>query len=629
MVPLLPAELTSPHALIYRPERAADRLELLLGEVCTVTSLADLNCADLNCGELLALVPFRQVIEHGYQCHDDGTPMRALRVTSRHTLTLDEAFAALPDEDIEMIDGDFDVDDTEYSDLVRRIIDKEIGGGAGSNFVIRRSYRAQVRRFSSRTALAMFRRLLTHESGSYWTFLVNTGDLVLIGATPERQVSVEGHTVTMNPISGTLRYPAGGADITDMLAFLADGKETDELYMVLDEELKMMARICEGGGRVIGPGIRGMARVAHTEYHIVGTSSLEPTAILRETLCAPTVTGSPVENAYRVIQRYERSGRGYYSGAIALLERDGAGRAALDSAILIRTAEINPSGRMVIGVGATLVRHSDPSAEVAETRAKVAGLLHALTAPTQRPVGAHTPVGAAPPTAWHPAVQAALAERNAGLAGFWVDREDSVADTRLAGRTVLVVDAEDRFTAMLAHQLRSLGPRVEVRGCTDPDLAHDVNGADLVVVGPGPGDPNDLTDPRIAALRRVIEARLAGRLPLLAVCLGHQVLCRYLGLPVVRRHTPNQGAQHVIDLNGRWVRVGFYNTFVAMSTMDTIQVGEHTVDIARDQATGEVHATRSALFSSVQFHPESVLSEDGVAVLTELVNELLTTRVYG
>src|SRR5262249_11717173 len=152
----------------------------------TVTSLADLTG-----GELLALVPFRQVIEHGYQGHDDGTPMRALRVTSRHTYTLDEAFAALPDEDIEMTEGDFDVDDTEYADLVRRVIDEEIGAGAGSNFVIRRSYRARVNRFSSRTALAMFRRLLTHESGSYWTFLVNTGDLVLIGATPERQVSVE------------------------------------------------------------------------------------------------------------------------------------------------------------------------------------------------------------------------------------------------------------------------------------------------------------------------------------------------------------------------------------------------------------------------------------------------------
>ncbi|MFL4341875.1 chorismate-binding protein, partial [Pseudomonas aeruginosa] len=98
----------------------------------------------------------------------------------------------------------------------------------------------------------------------------------------------------------------------------------------------------------------------------------------RETLFAPTVTGSPLESACRVIRRYEPQGRGYYSGVAALIGGDGQGGRTLDSAILIRTAEIEGDGRLRIGVGSTIVRHSDPLGEAAESRAKASGLLAAL-----------------------------------------------------------------------------------------------------------------------------------------------------------------------------------------------------------------------------------------------------------
>ncbi|VFT54371.1 phenazine biosynthesis protein PhzE [Pseudomonas aeruginosa] len=54
------------------------------------------------------------------------------------------------------------------------------------------------------------------------------------------------------------------------MEFLDNRKEADELYMVVDEELKMMARICEDGGRVLGPYLKEMAHLAHTEYFIEG-----------------------------------------------------------------------------------------------------------------------------------------------------------------------------------------------------------------------------------------------------------------------------------------------------------------------------------------------------------------------
>ncbi len=79
-----------------------------------------------------------------------------------------------------------------------------------------------------------------------------------------------------------------------------------------------------------------------------------------------------------MIQRYEPQGRAYYSGMAALIGSDGKGGRSLDSAILIRTADIDNSGQVRISVGSTIVRHSEPMTEAAESRAKAAGLIAAL-----------------------------------------------------------------------------------------------------------------------------------------------------------------------------------------------------------------------------------------------------------
>jgi phenazine biosynthesis protein phzE len=107
------------------------------------------------------------------------------------------------------------------------------------------------------------------------------------------------------------------------------------------------------------------------------------------------------------------------------------------------------------------------------------------------------------------------------------------------------------------------------------------------------------------------------------VCLSHQVLCRNLGLRIVRRAEPNQGTQRELDLFGRRATVGFYNTFVAVSGADELAGPYGRVRVSRDRATGEVYATRGPAFRSLQFHPESILSEHGISVLVEQLRSLL------
>lgn len=646
-----------PFALLRREGRA--QVEILTGPVETVESLADIPApASPTDPEVLALVPYRQVRERGFACVDDGTPLRVLRVAQRGQVDVDEVLRAVDDRPVLCDGGAFDIDDQTYAGIVARVLGEEIGRGEGSNFVVHRAFEANVAGDPVRAALTAFRRLLVRERGAYWTFLVHTGDRTLIGATPERHVSVDHGLIMMNPISGTFRHAGRAPDKAEMLAFLDDRKEIDELSMVLDEELKMMARVAELGGQVVGPYLKEMSHLTHTEYLLAGHGSRDVREILRETMFAPTVVGSPIENACRVVARHEGRGRGYYGAVLALIGRDAEGRQTLDAPILIRTADIDHSGRLRVPVGATLVRHSTPEREIAETHAKAAGVLAALgvTAGAGRGNEPHRdsepdrdaqpdrgaqpdrdaqpgrdaqPDRTAQPVARlaaDPDVQAALHRRNATLAPFWMRPRDAdqYRDPALDGRRVLVVDAEDTFTGMLTHQLRVLGMSVTVRPHTG---IGSTDGFDLVVPGPGPGDPRAAGDPKMARMRVLVGQLLAGRRPTLSVCLGHQVLASVLGLPLHRKLHPYQGMQREVDIFGRTTRVGFYSTFTARYGDDRFDSRYGPVRLARDPRTGDVYALRAATFAGVQFHPESVLSQDGIVLVRDLIAGLLPARV--
>ncbi|GAA2514071.1 anthranilate synthase family protein [Streptomyces longisporus] len=610
-----------PFALLRRrtPGHDEQTVELFLGPVTTYDRLADLP------DEGLALVPFRQIRERGFDVRDDGTPLAFLTPEESYEIPLADALAQLPAHEVRVAGGGFDVEDEEYGEIVGRVLHEEIGRGEGANFVIRRTYEGEIPGFSRTDALALFRRLLEGERGAYWTFVVHTGERTLVGASPEVHVRMSGGTVVMNPISGTYRYPAEGPTPEHLLGFLADGKEIEELSMVVDEELKMMCTVGDMGGVVVGPRLKEMAHLAHTEYELRGKSSLDVREVLKETMFAATVTGSPVQNACRVIERHEVGGRGYYAGALALLGRDSGGAQTLDSPILIRTADISSEGHLRVPVGATLVRGSDPAGEVAETHAKAAGVLAALGVRPARPREGHARVRLAD----DPRVRAALDGRRASLAPFWLRMQEAPnKGAELAGHA-LVVDGEDTFTAMLAHVLRSSGLEVTVRRYDEPGLREAVLAHEgPLVLGPGPGDPSDLDDPKMRFLRDLTAEVIRGhRHGVLGVCLGHELIAAELGLEIVRKEVPYQGAQTAIELFGRTETVGFYNSFVARCDEEAArELAAHAVEVSR-AANGEVHALRGPRFAGVQFHPESVLTLNGTAIVRELIGQLHRTTV--
>jgi phenazine biosynthesis protein phzE len=567
----------------------------------------------------LLAVPFRQAAERGFEVRDDRAPLVVVDVDVEQEVPLADLVAALPRAPVEFADrGGFETSDKEYAGVVERIIRDEIGNGEGANLVVGRHYRARLARWGATQALNVLRRLLETERGAYWTFCFFTGERYLVGASPERHVSVHGGDVRMNPISGTLRLRGlpDGADRKDsLLSFLADEKEIFELFMVVDEELKMMCDICHEGGQVLGPFLKPMTHLVHTEYLLAGRTSRDVREVLRDTMFAATVTGSPVENACRLIARYESEGRGYYGAALALLGRDAEGAPTADSPIVIRTAEVSPAGELKVTAGATLVRDSDPAHEVAETHAKAGGILTAFGLVAAPPV----PTAGVAELTSDEDVLIALGSRNQRLSRFWLTDQGSTApDPDLKGRSVVILDGEDDFVNMLRHVLSVLGMTSTVvrhadyrPGCLD--------GHDLVIVGPGPGDPRDGGSPKIAAFRAAVDSLLEAGRPFLAVCLGHQVLCDRLGIPLTYKDIVFQGTQSRVRLDGHEEVVGFYNTFVGRPD-GPLPDG---VTVATDPETGDVHLLAGPHYRGVQFHAESILTENGDQLIHRLVLDLL------
>lgn len=567
--------------------------------------------------DTISAIPYSQIRERGFKVRNSELPVSCLKIERQQFIGMDELFELLPDEVIDL-EGDIEYNCTkkEYEEIVEKMIQDEIGNGEGANFVTPRIGRAKIADFSVNKSLSIFKNFLHQEIGSHWTFIFFDGEKYLLGASPEAHIAFKKGRVKMHPISGTFRKLGLHGDIKslrkELIQFLTNQKEINELFMVVDEELKMMANICGEGGMIIGPLLKEMTHLIHTEYLLSGKSYKDLIDILRESMFAATVTGSPLENACKIIYKYEKNDRRYYSGCLALIGQDGEGGEMLDSTILIRTTEISKSGEMTFGTGATLVRDSIPSEEVKETEVKIEAVSRGILNPMieiPAPILTHFEED--------DEVLEILAKRNQRLSKFWFfnqeDEDNRVPE--LQGKSIVIIDNEDDFCHMMKHILKAIGLKVTI--VRFDDYEHENIKSDFVILGPGTGNPNKEDDPKMKKVMSITQKLLISKTKFLAVCLGHQFLCKALGLEVSRKENPSQGIQEEIDFFGKKERVGFYNTFAGKikSPMDG-------VEFAYDRNTGEVHALKGNHFAGVQFHPESILTQNGYRILADMLKLL-------
>lgn len=224
----------------------------------------------------------------------------------------------------------------------------------------------------------------------------------------------------------------------------------------------------------------------------------------------------------------------------------------------------------------------------------------------------------------HLIVQQALKKRNKFIAQFWFaePRERFQLEPTLVGRKVIMVDAEDSFTEMFAQQLIAIGLVVTIHKFNAFSLMD--HPYDLVVMGAGPGNPQNIGDSRIASMNKIMQNLIAKQVPFLAVCLSHQLLCLQLGLKLIRKVPPNQGVQRKINYFGKHERVGFYNTFVAQCSENlTAHLSKNQIKVCRESKSSEVYALKGPYFASMQFHAESLLTCNGIDIIATTIKGLL------
>jgi len=185
---------------------------------------------------------------------------------------------------------------------------------------------------------------------------------------------------------------------------------------------------------------------------------------------------------------------------------------------------------------------------------------------------------------------------------------------------LLLVDNYDSFTWNLAQYLEQLGARVEVRYNDEVDSARvATDELDALVISPGPGRPE-----HAGATLDLVRAA-AGRLPLLGVCLGHQAIAQVHGGRIVRAPAPMHGKTSRIEHDGTGLFAGLPPGFEA-TRYHSLMVDPTRMDAAlrvnarsEDGVVMALEDAPRALFG-VQFHPESVLTVEGMPLLANFLD---------
>lgn len=223
-------------------------------------------------------------------------------------------------------------------------------------------------------------RALRIVNPSPFMFLVRSGDLSIVGSSPELMSRVRDGRAFSRPIAGTRPR---GASIAEDLALeaelLADPKELAEHVMLIDLARNDLGRVCSFGTVTVDD-LMVIERYSHVMHIVSGVSGdlregIGPVDVLKATFPHGTVTGAPKVRAMQIIDELEPTARGPYAGAVGYVDFSGN----LDTAIGLRTCVLKGSTAWV-QAGAGVVVDSDPTREFEECLAKARAVLTALAA---------------------------------------------------------------------------------------------------------------------------------------------------------------------------------------------------------------------------------------------------------
>ena len=523
-------------------------------------------------------------------------------------------------------------------------------------------------------ALAAYHELREANPSPYMFYLATPG-FELLGASPESALLHSARTgeVSIRPIAGTRPRglgPEGGVDHERdtrlELELRTDAKEVAEHVMLVDLARNDVARVSVPGTRRVTDLMRvdRYSRVMHLVSEVTGTLAPDLDALdaFRASMTMGTLTGAPKLRAAELVRTLEGERRGSYGGSVGYLRGDGE----LDTCIVIRSAFV-ADGRALVQAGAGVVADSVPAAEAAETVHKARAVLEAVArsqgaalgighqAPSKDPTpagddvvgsptgagtgcheatpGTRTPSPTADARGPRPAAPTAPAASEAPTAPR---RTGSTPDPHGLRTRVVLLDNRDSFVYNLVDLIATLGMQVEVyrssapaatvRSALEPTPAERERGQRPVLcLSPGPGHPRDS-----GCLMELVRAAVAtSSVPTVGICLGFQAIVEACGGrvgpvgPVHGRSTrvevtaAGRADAALAPLAGGPLDVARYHSLGTRALPADLTALAATTD-------GVVMAARhvDAPVVGLQFHPESVLTPHGPAILKALVTDL-------
>ncbi|MBC1187429.1 MULTISPECIES: aminodeoxychorismate synthase component 2 [Kluyvera] len=184
---------------------------------------------------------------------------------------------------------------------------------------------------------------------------------------------------------------------------------------------------------------------------------------------------------------------------------------------------------------------------------------------------------------------------------------------------ILLIDNYDSFTWNLYQYFCELGASVTVKRNDDITLDDiDTLAPDKIVISPGPCTPDD------AGISLDVIRRYAGKTPLLGVCLGHQAIAQAFGARIVRAEKVMHGKTSPITHQQQGVFRGLNNP-LTVTRYHSLLIDPATLpdcfEVTARSETGEIMGIRHREWDleGVQFHPESILSEQGHALLANFL----------
>ena len=448
----------------------------------------------------------------------------------------------------------------------------------------------------------------------------------LVSSSPESLLTSDGTRLTTAPIKGTRpRGVNADEELALRLDLLNDEKERAEHRMLVDLMRNDLGSVCAVGGvQVERFDVEAYANVQHLVSQVAGDLEEGVTSLdaLQAVFPGGSITGCPRTVVCATIDELEKRPRSFWTGSIGWFDSH-SGASAWN--ILIRTLIAQRDKKQWFGAvaaGGGITIGSNPSDEVEEAKWKAAALRKACgwaaDEGKQLPQGAleiHNLEPETTPRAFDPGT-------------IISDHQELTTEG-----CVLLIDNLDSFTQNIAHAVAGLGHTVVVHRARTP-AEHQSSPMGVlvsllerlkpthIILGPGPGTPDD-SPLTMEFARKALSGELD--IPLLGICLGHQAIGVAAGMDLIQTPSgPVHGSPRLVahDGLGLFENLASPQPFALYNSLVLAAVnGSDLVETSRLEATGDVMGLRhkQALVFGVQFHPESVGSENGIDVLSNFL----------